>query len=971
MNNNYFSSISRGKLSASVCSSGAQASTFSLRRPLTKQHLAGALGIILVGLVPAGVAFAQAPTVTTSSPTRNALTAAPATPVAVTFSQAIDAATGNNLTVYSAQSGGKKAGSHSTNGATVTFDPTTDFKPGETVFVSVPATLQSTSNVAVSKQVFQFTTAAGGGGRGTFRGDLNVGVGSNPRNSVLADVNGDGNLDMLTANEGSGTGNRPGTVSVRFNDGTGTFANEDQIVPVGKLPYYVATGDVDGDGDLDLLCANGGNAIQNASSTVSVRLNDGTGKFTETGQDVRVSNDPTSVVLGDIDGDGDLDFVAANSTGNSLSIRFNNGTGEFSGFQELSVNQIRSVAIGDIDNDGDLDLLATSGNNQNRVNIYVNGGSMAGSGGVSFTSGQEVAVGTRPQGLAVGDVNGDGNLDLLVANTGNPGNPSSSTVSVRLNNGLGNFSGSQEVSVIAASSVTVGDIDADGDLDLLTANSDPRNTVTVHLNEGGTFSENSQEVIVGSDPRSVATGDVDNDGDLDFITANYLSGNVSVRLNQDQAQEPTITSLSPAAELPGMPVTIVGTNFTSSSTVSFGGVPASNVTFTSPTSLTAVVPAGAPVGNSSVVVTNSPGNSASSSAFVVLKVFDGTTNCFATEPYNVTGDGAWHYLLTPEGEVVAALQDTRNNLGSVTVSFQTTHPDSSVRQDGRGHYYLDRNFVVTVTDRNGNFPNATANMRFYGLNSELARLQAVDPAVNYTNLKTTQYNGSNEDCDLSNDDFIYGEFDVLAAPANTPGANVPWFVAEVAVTDLLSEFYFTSSSVPLPVKLTSFTAEHRNAAVQLGWRTASEQNSARFEVERSRDGRTFQSIGQVAAQGTSTRPTDYTFTDAKYPTGVSLLYYRLRQVDEDGTAAYSPVRTVALGDVARTLRVYPNPAHSQLTVAGVAPGAVVEVFDATGRRVVSITADDTGTKEVRLPDGLPAGVYLVRSGSQSSRLAVQ
>ncbi|UOQ67661.1 FG-GAP-like repeat-containing protein [Hymenobacter volaticus] len=431
MNDNYFFSTSLGQSLAT--------SPFRWRLYAAKRHLAGTIGTFLLALVPAGAALAQGPTVTALSPARNAVTAARATPVAASFSESINAATGNNLTVYSSQAGGKKTGTYSTNGNTVTFDPTTDFKPGETVFATVPATLQGTSGAAASKQVFQFTTATGGGGRGTFSGNLNVGVGSNPRNSVLADVNGDGNLDLLTANERSGIGDRPGTVNVRFNDGAGTFSNTHQNVVVGKLPYYVATADVDGDGDLDLLCANGGNSSQTASSTVSVRLNNGSGTFTDTGQDVPVSNDPASMALGDIDGDGDLDLVVANGT-SSLSVRINNGTGTFDGRQEISVLQVRVVVIGDIDGDGDLDLLSTS-NNQSRVITHLNGGDASGSNTGTFTEGQNVAVGTRPQGLAVGDVDADGDLDIFAANSGD------NAVSVRLNNGTGRFSGSQEVTV--------------------------------------------------------------------------------------------------------------------------------------------------------------------------------------------------------------------------------------------------------------------------------------------------------------------------------------------------------------------------------------------------------------------------------------------------------------------------------------------------------------------------------------------
>ena len=175
---------------------------------------------------------------------------------------------------------------------------------------------------------------------------------------------------------------------------------------------------------------------------------------------------------------------------------------------------------------------------------------------------------------------------------------------------------------------------------------------------------------------------------------------------------------------------------------------------------------------------------------------------------------------------------------------------------------------------------------------------------------------------------------------------------------------------PLPVELIAFSAQAApgGAAVRLVWNTASEKNSARFEVERSTDGAVFERIGTVAAAGSSTEPRAYALLDAIPPAYQPLLYYRLRQVDVDGTAGYSPVRAVALAAKAG-LALYPNPTRAATTLTGAAPGTAVQVFDAQGRCVASALADATGT--AALPAGLMAGVYLVRVGTRTVRLAVE
>ena len=174
---------------------------------------------------------------------------------------------------------------------------------------------------------------------------------------------------------------------------------------------------------------------------------------------------------------------------------------------------------------------------------------------------------------------------------------------------------------------------------------------------------------------------------------------------------------------------------------------------------------------------------------------------------------------------------------------------------------------------------------------------------------------------------------------------------------------------PLPVQLTDFSAQAQGTAVDLTWHTASERNSAYFDVERSLDGTRFGALGRVAAQGTATTPSRYTFRDAALPANARTLYYRLRQVDRDGPATYSPVR-IATRPVA-ALGLFPNPAHTAATLTGAAPGTPVQLLDALGRQVTAATADATGSAELALPAGLAGGVYVVRAGTRALRLVVR
>jgi fibronectin-binding autotransporter adhesin len=173
-----------------------------------------------------------------------------------------------------------------------------------------------------------------------------------------------------------------------------------------------------------------------------------------------------------------------------------------------------------------------------------------------------------------------------------------------------------------------------------------------------------------------------------------------------------------------------------------------------------------------------------------------------------------------------------------------------------------------------------------------------------------------------------------------------------------------TGEAPLPVQLLSFTATRQGTMVRTAWATASEKNSAYFVVQRSADGRTFSDVQRVAAQGNTLVRHDYAAVDAQPLPGTS--YYRLRQVDQDGTVAYSPVATVRFGTEQTTpaLLAYPNPSagqHFQVLATNLATtGGTVQLFDNVGRLVLTQVAA-VGTAEVTIQPARPlaSGLYLV------------
>jgi hypothetical protein len=278
----------------------------------------------------------------------------------------------------------------------------------------------------------------------------------------------------------------------------------------GIGPTSVAVGDFNGDGKPDLAVANQG------SDNVSVLLGQGDGTFL-TAVSYPIGTYPLSVAVGDFNGDGKQDLAVAGGGNNgTVSVLLGNGDGSFQKAVSYAAgSQPQSVAVADFNGDGILDLAVANSTSPGTVRVLL------GQGDGTFLPAQSFPAGAGPRSVAVGDFNGDGRPDLVVAN------PDSNTVSVLLGNGDGTFQPAQSFAAgIDPIAVAVGDFNGDGRLDLAVGNW--ASTLRVLLGQGdGTFLPALSQAV-GSILYSVAVGDLNGDGKPDLAVANWTSDTVSV-----------------------------------------------------------------------------------------------------------------------------------------------------------------------------------------------------------------------------------------------------------------------------------------------------------------------------------------------------------------------------------------------------------------------------------------------------------
>ncbi|GAB2948343.1 hypothetical protein GCM10027048_11540 [Hymenobacter coalescens] len=474
-------------------------------------------------------AFAQT-TVTTLQPPRHAPAASRTTTVQATYSQAIS---GASLRLYSKQRG-LVAGTVTGSGNTVTFTPTQALRPGEVLMASVTPAAGSSA----PRQVFYFSTAVAGGS-GTFTPAAPEVLGEQLLPKGLADMDGDGDLDLLSVT--------PTALKLRLNDGAGAFRSGTSFT-INNPGKNVNLADVDGDCDVDLLAAFGNTAF------LWRRLPTGFGSREDIDLGSTINAVTAASSLADVDGDGDLDLLATRtySSFNVLvAVRLNDGTGGFSGTGTVSVstngNSTNDLAVGDIDNDGDVDVLTCAGvqgPGTGEISLRLNDGTGA------FSGTATVPLDINPEAMTLGDVDNDGDLDVLV------GSLFSSSVSVLLNGGAGQFGSPVRLNIgsvgTGVNHLNLGDVDADGDLDLLagTISNTTGAVVLFRNNGGGTFGAVAPVATTGlaaGYPGQQVVGDVDGDGDLDVVVGSGSGAQAGTSAYLNNAR-PTTSRAAAAAQ---------------------------------------------------------------------------------------------------------------------------------------------------------------------------------------------------------------------------------------------------------------------------------------------------------------------------------------------------------------------------------------------------------------------------------------
>ena len=395
-----------------------------------------------------------------------------------------------------------------------TFKPavTTPLDASPLAVVSADFNGDGKADLAVAHSSSNYVSILLGNGDGTFQAAIKSDAGIGPIHLGYGDFNGDGKMDLAVIHRSTDI------LSVLTGKGDGTFAAPVNYLS-GASPETVSVVDIHGDGKLDLLAGGGANYL-------AALIGNGDGTF-QAPPAYAAGGGPQAVALADFNGDGVPDIVTANATSGDVSVLLGSGGTKFQAAIESSVGPGATpqpphpvdVVAADFNGDGKPDV-AVADQQTNDVAILV------GKGDGTFQTPVHYPAGVNPSSLAAGDFNGDGKPDLAVANTDFNSTRGVGNVSILLGNGNGTFKAANDINAgTHPVRVMAGDFNGDGKLDLAVLNSGATATgtgagsVSILLGNGnGTF-QAAKDYSAGLNPTALAVGDVNADGKLDLVVA--------------------------------------------------------------------------------------------------------------------------------------------------------------------------------------------------------------------------------------------------------------------------------------------------------------------------------------------------------------------------------------------------------------------------------------------------------------------
>ncbi|MCW8916435.1 MAG: FG-GAP-like repeat-containing protein [Magnetovibrio sp.] len=275
------------------------------------------------------------------------------------------------------------------------------------------------------------------------------------------------------------------------------------------LIYDIESFDIDGDGDQDILFSH----YNGSAYEIMLGTNNGSGTFTFSTTGIATSKEMFEI--GDVDNDGDVDIVTTANSATAQPVYFNDGSGTFSQTtQQFDMRLAQDLKLADMNGDGLLDIVTAntvSGNTPNKV-IFNNFGSVSG----QFSDSGQTIGNNDSKTVDVGDIDGDGDIDAVFGNW-------NGVMEVYVNDGSGNLTSHQDLTLSGTSTlgIRLGDLDGDGDLDAFLANRYTKNFVLTN-NGSGTFTDSGQTLGLDTGQHfGVDLGDLDGDGDLDAVTGNF------------------------------------------------------------------------------------------------------------------------------------------------------------------------------------------------------------------------------------------------------------------------------------------------------------------------------------------------------------------------------------------------------------------------------------------------------------------